>query len=128
MLNCSSQITFMYFDRYDEAKRFFTNILELETVYEPEWACVYRVSEGAFIGAVDATRGSVEYPNKGGMLISLTVSNIEKHYLRLKNRVENITEIKELSDIGLKSFFFKGPEDYDFEIQEFLRDDLIKLF
>lgn len=65
----------------------------------------------------------------GGILISLTVNNLEGLYEIYKNRaLTNLSEIRHLEDIGLKPFFFKGPESYDFEIQEFTNLDLMKLF
>mgnify|MGYP001116521836 CR=1 FL=1 len=128
MLDVTSQITFMYFDDYVNSKNFFENILELEKVYDPEWACVYRVAKDAYVGAVDATKGSVKYSCKGGMLISITVTNIEEVHSMFSKRLSEVTAIKEISSIGLKSFFFKGPEGYDFEIQQFILDDLKELF
>ena len=128
MLKSTSQITFMYFDDYAIANDFFKDTLKLKLIYDPSWACVYEVTDGAFIGAVDSSKGSVKYNCKGGMLISLTVTNIEEVYNNLKDKIKGATEIKEIKSVGLRSFFFKGPEGYDFEIQEFIRDDLKNLF
>ena len=107
----TSQITFLYFDHLPQAKDFFEEVLQLEKVYDPEWAVVYRTTGKAFIGAVDASRGSIPVHHKGGVLISITVDNIES-----------------IESVGLKSFFFKGPEGYEFEIQQFVIGELIELF
>ena len=120
-----SQITFMYFDQLDQVKSFFEEALNLERVFEPDWAVVYKVRDGAYLGAVDAGKGSIDSKVRGGSLISLTVDDVMPHYHRLKssNLITGLSDIRVFDDIGVKSFFFKGPQGYDFEIQEFTSDD-----
>ncbi|MCK8059401.1 MULTISPECIES: VOC family protein [unclassified Fusibacter] len=125
----SSMMTFLYFDQFESATDFFESVLELEMVFDPGWARVYQTSGGAFLGAVDRSKGSVETEYKGGTLISLTVDDLEASFEKIKSYTPNtITEIKHFEDLGLKSFFFKGPEGYDFEIQMFLNDTLKLIF
>lgn len=129
MMDLSSQITFLYFDKLNEARPFFEDILELEKVYDPEWACVWRISNDSFIGGVDVKQGSIEVKHRDGVLISLTVKNIEEVYERLKtHNLKDMTEIKFFEDIKLNSFLFTGPEGYKFEIQQFTSYELSKLF
>lgn len=120
-----SQITFMYFDQLDQVKSFFEEALNLERVFEPDWAVVYKVCDGAYLGAVDSGKGSIDSKVRGGSLISLTVDDIMPYYHRLKssNLVNGLSEIRVFDDIGVKSFFFKGPQGYDFEIQEFTNEE-----
>lgn len=128
-MNITSQITFLYFNEYDQACQFFSDVLALETVYDPGWAKVWRTTGDSYIGAVKANEGSIDISKKGGTLISLTVSDVDTLHKLFKNKaVIDLSEIKFFDDIGLKSFFFKGPEGYDFEIQEFTNTDLRKLF
>lgn len=129
MMKLSSQITFLYFDKLNEARLFFDDILELEKVYDPEWACVWRIGKDAFIGGVDVKQGSIEVEHRDGVLISLTVKNIEEVYEKLKTyKLEDMTDIKFFEDIKLHSFLFTGPEGYKFEIQQFASEELSKLF
>jgi len=128
-LNITSQITFLYFEHYQKAKEFFTNVLKLELVFDPGWASVFRTSGNAFIGAVDITKSSVDVKEKGGTLISITVEDLSSWYNHLKKESTFVlTKIKTFEDIHLKSFFFKGPEGYDFEIQEFQNKSLNLIF
>ena len=128
-MNLSSQITFLYFEDLDKAREFFEEILQLEKVFDPQWACVWRTGKDAFIGGVDARKGSIEVKCRGGLLISLTVKNIEKEYERLKKyKLNDMTEIKYFEDIKLKSFLFIGPDGYNFEIQEFTEEKYRELF
>ena len=121
----TSQITFLYFSDLDEAKDFFSQVLELELVSDQGWACIWRAGEKAFVGGVDANRGSLEVKQRGGVLVSLTVDSVDEWYQRLqKHDLAALTEIKHFTDIGLRSFFFKGPDGYDFEIQEFTQPEM----
>ncbi len=129
MMELSSGITFLYFDKLNEARLFFDDILELEKVYDPEWACVWRIGSDAFIGGVDVKQGSIEVKHRDGLLISLTVKNIDEVYAKLKSyNLADMTEIKFFEDIKLNSFLFTGPEGYKFEIQQFTSEELSKLF
>jgi predicted enzyme related to lactoylglutathione lyase len=127
-MNITSQITFLYYNDYDKGCHFLEHILGLEPVFDPGWAKVYKSAAGAFIGAVKASDGSIDSTKKGGTLISLTVDDVDKYYEGYKGKVDSLSEIKHFDDIGLRSFFFKDPEGYDFEIQEFLKSELKELF
>jgi predicted enzyme related to lactoylglutathione lyase len=125
----SSMMTFLYFDEFDKAADFFEKVLELDIVFDPGWARVYQTASGAFLGAVDRSKGSVGTMYMGGTLVSLTVDNLDLFYSKIKTYTpDTITEIKHFEDLGLKSFFFKGPQGYDFEIQMFLNDSLKAIF
>lgn len=125
-----SQITFQYYEDLEKATEFFERVLNLEKVYDPEWAMVYKVAEKAYIGAVDAKLGSIESRIRGGTLVSLTVKDIMPFYETIKGEilVTNVSDIKIFDDIGVKSFFFRGPDGYEFEIQEFTNPEIERLF
>ncbi|NYB74520.1 VOC family protein [Sedimentibacter hydroxybenzoicus DSM 7310] len=129
IMKLSSQITFLYFEKLDEARTFFEDVLELEKVFDPKWACVWRIGKDSFIGGVDVKEGSIEVTNRGGVLISFTVENIEEVYEKLKKYdLKDMTEIKFFEDISLNSFLFTGPEGYKFEVQQFETEELRRLF
>lgn len=129
-LHLTSNITFLYHQDLVNARKFYEETLGLKIVYNPGWSCVYRLNEKSFIGIVDAGSGSIQVEARGGFLISLTVSNIEEVHTQLQGAygVTGISEIKQVKDICLKSFFFKGPDGYDFEIQQFTSGELQELF
>lgn len=128
LLDISSQVTFLYFDDFPEAKRFFSEVLELETVHDPGWAIVYRSTGQAFIGAVDAKEGSIQVSHRGGVLVSLTVRNIQEVHQRLLAKNLPVAPIKDIKGIAMRSFLFKGPEGYDFEIQQFDSEELKAIY
>ena len=120
-LQLTSNITFLYFNDLEAAKPFFEEVLGLEKAYDPGWAAVYRLRDKAFLGAVDNHSGSIQVTSTDSVLISLTVDNIEEVHESLKGSrgVEGLSEIKQVKDLALKSFFFTGPEGYHFEVEQF---------
>ena len=129
-LQLTSNITFLYFNDLEAAKPFFEEVLGLEKAYDPGWAAVYRLRDKAFLGAVDNHSGSIQVTSTDSVLISLTVDNIEEVHKSLKGSrvVEGLSEIKQVKDLALKSFFFTGPEGYHFEVEQFTSGALSELF
>lgn len=128
VMELSSQVTFLYFTDMKGAARFFDEVLQLEKVYDPGWACVWRTGPGAFVGAVDVDEGSIQVERRGGVLVSLTVRNIEAVREHILSAGLEPSPIKQVKELDLKSFFFTGPEGYEFEIQQFTSGDLSRLF
>lgn len=129
-LQLTLNITFLYFNDLEAAKPFFEEVLGLEKAYDPGWAAVYRLRDKAFLGAVDNHSGSIQVTSTDSVLISLTVDNIEEVHESLKGSrgVEGLSEIKQVKDLALKSFFFTGPEGYHFEVEQFTSGALSELF
>ena len=129
-LELTSNITFLYYSNMEEARRFFEETLGLPVAYDPGWAVVYRLRDKAYVGAVDVSEGSISVAARGGVLISLTVSNIEEVHAQLAGAfgVEGMSEIKQVKEMALKSFFFTGPEGYKFEVEQFSDGELNKIF
>ena len=129
-LQLTSNITVLYFNDLEAAKPFFEEVLGLEKAYDPGWAAVYRLRDKAFLGAVDNHSGSIQVTSTDSVLISLTVDNIEEVHESLKGSrgVEGLSEIKQVKDLALKSFFFTGPEGYHFEVEQFTSGALSELF
>ena len=127
-MRLTSQTTFLYVEDMPAARRFFDEVLKLEGVYDPLWACVWRTGPGAFVGAVDVDEGSIQVERRGGVLVSLTVRNIEAVREHILSAGLEPSPIKQVKELDLKSFFFTGPEGYEFEIQQFTSGDLSRLF
>lgn len=128
-LPVTSQITFLYFDDMPGARRFFGDILRLEAVHDTGWSCIWRTAATSFVGAVDATQGSIEVTARGGVLISLNVTDLDGCHARIAEAgLPGLTPIKQVKDLALRSFFFTGPEGYPFEIQQFTDGALSALF
>lgn len=129
----NSLMTFIYFHDLDAGKKYITEVFEFEPVHDFGFAYIWKFGNQGFLSAVQAGKGyaGVKIPADGekGVLISLTVDNAEEWYkkLRAKN-VPNMTELEYHEDIELRGFFIKGPEKYNFEIQEFMNPEMRKIF
>lgn len=129
-LELTSNITFLYFKDLEKAKHFFSETLGLEAAYDPGWACVYRLKDKAFLGAVDNVQGSIQVDSTSSVLVSLTVANIHEVHAALEGAegVDGLSPIKQVKEMALESFFFTGPEGYHFEVEQFASGELQKLF
>ena len=129
-LELTSNITFLYFKDLEKAKHFFSETLGLEVAYDPGWACVYRLKDKAFLGAVDNAQGSIQVDSTSSVLVSLTVANIHEVHAALEGAegVDGLSPIKLVKEMALESFFFTGHEGYHFEVEQFTSGELQKLF
>ena len=75
-LELTSNITFLYFKDLEKAKHFFSETLGLEVAYDPGWACVYRLKDKAFLGAVDNAQGSIQVDSTSSVLQRLRVLKV----------------------------------------------------
>ncbi len=129
-LDLTSNITFLYFNDLAKAKEFFSETLGLPVAYDPGWACVYRLRDKSFVGAVDNASGSIQVDSTSSVLVSLTVSNLHEVHAALQGAkgVDGLSPIKQVKDMALESFFFTGPEGYHFEVEQFTSGELRQLF
>lgn len=124
-----SQITFLYFEDMEKCEHFFQEILELELAYKNNWSSIWKITESAFIGAVNLVNNQRENKNKDMVLVSFTVDNLEDAYEHIKkNGAEYVTPIHRIESMNMKSFFVKCPECYTFEIQQFDSPELASMF
>ena len=129
-LDLTSNINFLYFNDLAKAKEFFSETLGLPVAYDPGWACVYRLRDKSFLGAVDNASGSIQVDSTSSVLVSLTVSNLHEVHAALQGAkgVDGLSPIKQVKDMALESFFFTGPEGYHFEVEQFTSGELRQLF
>jgi len=124
-----SLISFLYFDDMPAACRFFEEVFELPCVTDQGWAKIYRVSPGAFIGAVDKARGSLACTARDGVLTAFAVENADEWAERLRAKGAEFTlEPRIFPDIGIKTMMIRGPEGYIFEIEQFLREEDLTVY
>jgi len=128
-LKLNSQITFLYYKDFTEAKDFFENILNLEIIDNQGDAIIYRIAKGAFIGIVDEKKGHCKAQDISAVLITLVTDNVKDWYEYLLSRgVKMETPIQKPENFPVECFFFKGPGGYEFEVQKFLISETLKKF
>lgn len=120
-LDTHGKISFLYFDDLVAASYFFENTLELDLVCDQGWSKIYRVCSGAYIGAVDRSRGACDATTRDCVLTSLVVKDHEEMVKRLERAGIEFTYKPHYSEsLQIKSLMFMGPEGYMFEVEEFL--------
>jgi catechol 2,3-dioxygenase-like lactoylglutathione lyase family enzyme len=124
-----SQITFMYFKDLQPAAAFFEDVMGFEMVDDQEWARLYRLSGNAYLGAVSGEKAFHQPQEKNAVLVTLAVDDVPGWYEYLKVKgVKILREMQDRKDNQVRCFFFEGPGGYSFEIQEFLKPELAKIF
>lgn len=122
-----SQITFLNVSEMAQAVCFFEEVLGLVRVCDFGWAMVWRTCGGAMLGAVDSSQSTLGHTSKEGVLVSLTVDNIEEMHSRLAQHLE-VGQIESVRGLGFCSFFFTALGGYAFEIQQFDTPELRAVF
>lgn len=124
-----SQITFLYYDAIQPIASFYENILGFELVEDQGWAKIYRTTGSAFVGIVAGEAGFHQPRDENAVLVTLCTDDVSGWYEYLKGQsVKLLTEVQEREEIQIRCFFFQDPGGYTFEVQQFLRPDLVEIF
>jgi len=128
-MDTCGKISFLYFDDLDASCDFFEKTMEMPLVCDQGWSKIYQVCNGAYIGAVDRSRGACKATARDGVLTSLVVKNHEEMVKRLQTAgIEFTYEPHYSESLQIKSLLFMGPEGYMFEVEEFLNPNDRKVF
>lgn len=110
------QLTFLYTDDLARAVGFYRHVLDLEPVVDQGRAVLFRVNAGAYLGVCDRSdrpRGT------GGVMVSF-VCDVDAAYARLRARgVAFEGPPGPQMDGRVYAAFFRDPDGYRLEIQEF---------
>lgn len=129
LLDVWGQISFLYFDDLPTACAFFSDVLELPLVCDQGWSKIFRVSSGAYIGAVDRSRGACKATTRDCVLTSLVVKNADEMYEKLVDKGIDFERPPKYSEsLKIRSMMFMGPEGYKFEVEEFLSTEDRRVF
>ena len=128
-LDVRGQIEFIYFDDLPAACHFFADTLGLPLVCDQGWSKIYQTVPGAYIGAVDRSRGACKATARDGVLTSLVVKDFDEMHRRLVERGFTFVHEPHYSEsLQIKSMMFMGPEGYQFEVEEFMAPEMRKVF
>jgi predicted enzyme related to lactoylglutathione lyase len=111
------QLTFIYTTNLPESSAFLRDALGLELVLDQFGIChIYRVTATSFLGVCT----NREPPENPGLTYSFVVKDVDEAYETLKGRgVVFDTPPKHSEKFNVYSCFFKGIENYRFELQQF---------
>lgn len=126
MFKYSSNITFLYYNNLEYGENFIEEVFNLTLVMDHGWAKIYQINQGSFLGIVKLSKETIY---NGNTLVSFNTSDVNKEYERVSNlNVLSLTDIQHIKSISLNSFFFKDLEGHDFEIQQFVKSEDLKIF
>ena len=123
-------ITFLRYEHMSVGEDFYGKALRLPLVDDQDWAKVYRIGPGAYVGLVSARKRSLEKPVGHGVLLSITVRTRED-VDRWFEKLGKIPDVKLINSPGMVeslpvySFFFVDPGGYQLEIQAFTTEEAI---
>lgn len=113
----TQQVAFIYARDLDKASAFLADTLGLRLVLDQGGLChIYEVTAGAFLGVCT----NREPPSDPGVTYSFVTPDVDAMYETLKARGVEFESAPSLSErFNVYSCFFRGIENYRFEIQEF---------
>lgn len=118
----NAAITFFYYKDTRKANHFYREVLGLTLAIDQDWSKIYKVSEGAFVGVVDESKGAQRANEIKPVELTLLVEDVDAWYQYLREQdVEILSEPKTLEDLQLRMFLIHDPEGYLIEIQKFLK-------
>jgi predicted enzyme related to lactoylglutathione lyase len=124
-----SSITFLYYHEIQPVALFYEDVLGFELVEDQGWAKIYRMGGNAFLGVVAGEKGFHQPQDRNAVLVTLCTGDVSGWFEHLKGRgVKLLTEVQEREEIQIRCFFFQDPGGYTFEVQQFLKTDLVKTF
>ena len=116
MVPTGQQLTFLYTDDLSRSVAFYRDVLDLEPVVDQGRAVLFRVNDGAYLGVsdrADRPRGT------DGVMVSF-VCDVDRVYAKLAARgVAFDGPPGPQMDGTVYAAFFRDPDGYRLEIQEF---------
>ena len=120
----SANIVFLYYNDLARAADFYSRVLGLELVVDYDWAKIYQVTSGSFVGCVDGTRGANRPSKDKPVNISFIGEHVDDWYAHLRAAGVTIYRpLDERADIGIRGFMVLDPEGYVLEFEQFLDGD-----
>lgn len=118
-------LTFLYTDDLKAMTAFYRDVMRLRPVIDQGAAVIFQVNEGAYLGVCD-----LPHRPRGTKGVMVTfVREVDAEYERLKAAgVEFEGPPSLLMDGTVYAAFFRDPEGYHLEIQEFRNPDWDRLF
>jgi len=115
-------ITFLYYRDLPRAIRFYEDVLGLSLAIDQGWCKIYEICPGAHVGLVDETKGMNKWAAIKPVQLCIRVSEVDEWYAYAHAKsLDNLSELFENCEIGIRAFVFTDPEGYQIEIQSATR-------
>ena len=115
-------ITFLYYRDLPRAMAFYEDVLGLELAIDQGWSKIYRICPNAHVGLVDEARGMNNWQAEKCVQLCIRVPDVDAWYAYARHRdLDNLSELFENDQLGIRAFVFDDPEGYQVEIQSATR-------
>lgn len=121
-----SNITFFYYDNYDEAVDFYENIFHLEVVQDQGGCKLYRQGK-TFFGIVDSAHGTLKAQPKNACMLTIIVDDVMEWYEYLTSKGVKVYSGPNHTPF-VDNVFYIDPGGYIVETQKFLDEKVQKEF
>lgn len=111
-------ITFQYYRDLATAMSFYENVLGFDLAIDQGWSKIYRIDGQAHVGLVDEARGMQNWAEDKTVQLCLRVPDVDAwHAWAAANNVPGLTELRDVSALGIRAFVMNDPEGYQIEVQ-----------
>lgn len=115
-------ITFLYYRDLAGAMRFYEEVLGLKLAIDQGWCKIYRIAEGAHVGLVDEARGMNKWAEAKPVQLCIRVPDVDAWRDWIAEAgAEDLSEMFQNEELGIRAFVFRDPEGYQVEIQSATR-------
>src|SRR5262245_8003737 len=124
LFQTSANITFTYYRDLAQAADFYGRILGFELVLDQDFAKVYQIAKGAFVGLVDGEKGTLKASETKPVMISIVTDDVVQWHTHLVAQgVPIFRPLKDHPALGLRGFMALDPEGYVLEFEQFMPTD-----
>lgn len=115
-------ITFFYYRNLPAAMQFYEDVLGLPLAIDQDWCKIYQICPGAHVGLVDATKGMKKWAAVKPVQLCIRVPSVDDWYAYARAEgLDNLSDLFENDEIGIRAFVFNDPEGYQIEYQSATR-------
>jgi catechol 2,3-dioxygenase-like lactoylglutathione lyase family enzyme len=118
-------ITFLYYRDLPRAYAFYRDVLGLAlAIDQGDLAKILRIAPGAHVGLVDEAKGMNTWQAEKCVQLCIRVADVTEWYAYLTEvSLDDLSDMFENENLGIRAFVFRDPEGYQIEIQQATRPD-----
>jgi lactoylglutathione lyase len=116
-------ITFLYYRDMPRAYAFYRDVLGLPlAIDQGDLAKILRIAPGAHVGLVDEAKGMNNWQAEKCVQLCIRVVDVQAWHAYLAGiSVDNLSDMFQNDNLGIRAFVFRDPEGYQIEIQQTTR-------
>ena len=114
----------LYYKDLDAPRKFYKDLLGLESTYEDDWVSIYKLTSSSAVGLV--LEGGTAYhkaKQDNAVMLSIGVENVDAWYEKIHSTegVKTLKEIYNHPKAPIRAFLVEDPGGYTIEILQWLK-------